>query len=121
MTADNGNGGVCRNLGADDLSDEGLCADDIECGHTEEPLRLEDARIFKNLGSDWYGAVDRVGDDQEVRFGAVSDDTGDQVSHNAGVDLEEVIAGHARFTYANCKVLVPQLFTRYTHEECQQE
>ena len=103
MATNNGNGSFGRVLGADDLGDEGLCTNDIECRHTKQPLRLKDAGFLEHFGGDWHSAVNRIGNDQDVGIWAVSDDTLDQVPYDSGVDLEEVVTGHARFTCFDCE------------------
>lgn len=76
-------------------SDEGLGTDDVEGGNTEELLRVEDTGLFQDLGSDWDGRVDGVGDDEDVSLGGVLCDALDEALDNAGVDLEQVVTGHA--------------------------
>jgi len=80
---------------ASDLGNEGLGADDIEGGDTEELLGVEDTGLLQHLGGDGYRRVDGVGDDENVCLGAVLGDTLDETLDNAGVDLEEVVTGHA--------------------------
>lgn len=81
---------------ASNALDKGLGADNVEGGNTEELLGVEDTGSLENLGGNWHSAVDGVGDDEHVGVWAVLGDTLDQVTHNSGIDLEEVVAGHAR-------------------------
>jgi hypothetical protein len=81
---------------AGDALDEGFGADDVEGGDAEELLSVELVGLFKNLSSDGDGAVDGVGDDEDEGLWAVLGNTLDQALHNASVDLEEVVTGHAR-------------------------
>jgi hypothetical protein len=81
---------------ASDALDEGLGADNVEGGDTEQLLGVEDAGLGEDLGGNGHGAVDGVGDDEDEGLGAVLGDTLDQALYDAGVDLEEIVAGHAR-------------------------
>ena len=54
--------------------------------------------LLEDFGSYRYSGIDRVGDDEHKGLGAGFGDAGDEISNYAGVDLEEVVAGHARFT-----------------------
>lgn len=67
----------------------------IEGGDTEQLLRVKDAGALENLGCDWNGAVDWVGDDEDVGLRAELGDTLDKVAYDSSVDLEEVVASHA--------------------------
>ena len=58
-------------------------------------VKLASAR--QDFGGDGDGAVDGVADDEDVGFGAEVGDALDQALDDAGVDLEEVVAGHAGF------------------------
>lgn len=96
VTANNGNLQVGGVLLTDDLGDEGLGTDDIEGGDTEELLGVELASAFQHLGGDGNGGVDGIGDDEDKGIWGVVCDALDDVAHDAGVDLEQVITGHAR-------------------------
>lgn len=76
--------------------DEGLSADNVEGGHTEEALRVKDASGFEHLSGNRDGRVDGVGDDQDEGLGGELGNALDEVADNAGVDLEQVITGHTR-------------------------
>ena len=97
VAADDGDDGVGGVLLAGELLDEGLGADDVEGGDAEEALGVEDAGALEHLGGDGHRAVYGVGDDEDERLGAVLGHTLDEVADDAGVDLEEVVACHARF------------------------
>lgn len=96
VTANDGNDSLGWVLLASDALDEGLGTDDVEGGDTEELLGVEDAGLLEDLSGNGDGAVDGVGDDEDEGLGAVLGDTLDQALHDASVDLEEVITGHAR-------------------------
>jgi hypothetical protein len=96
VTTDDGDGGLAGVGLASDLGNEGLCADNIECGDTEQLLGVELAGGLEDLGGDGNSAVDGVGDDEDKGVGAVFGNTLHEVSDNAGVDLEQVVTGHAR-------------------------
>lgn len=81
---------------AGDAGNEGLGADDVEGGDTEEPLGVKHASTLEHLGGNGDGGVDGVGDDEDECLGAVLGDALDEALDDAGVDLEEIVAGHAR-------------------------
>ena len=97
VAADDGNRDVGRVLFAHHLANEGFGADDVESGDAEELLGVEHTTGLENLGGNGHGRVYRVRDDEDVGFWAVLDAAIDQFAYDAGVDLEEVVAGHARF------------------------
>jgi hypothetical protein len=96
VTADDGNGSLAGVGLAGDLSNKGLCADNVEGGDTEKLLGVELAGGLEDLGGDGDSAVDGVGDDEDKGVGAVFGNTLHEVSDDAGVDLEQVVTGHAR-------------------------
>ena len=55
-----------------------------------------------HLGGDRDGGVDRVGDHVDDGAGAVLGDGAGEPGHDTGVDLEEVIAGHAGLARNPC-------------------
>lgn len=61
-------------VGVLDLGQESGSSDDIEGGDTEESLLVEDVSLLEDLGEDWDGGVDRVGDDQDVGLRGVFGD-----------------------------------------------
>lgn len=89
-------------LGAGDLGDEGLGADDVEGGDTEEALGVEDTLGLKDLGGDGDGGVDGVGDDEDEGLGGDIGDDLDEALDDTGVDVEEIITGHS---WLACMVL----------------
>ena len=102
---DDGLAGVATNDGDDGLGrvplasnalDEGLGADNVEGGDTEELLGVEDAGLGEDLGGNGHSAVDGVGDDEDEGLGAVLGDTLNEALYDTGVDLEEIVTGHAR-------------------------
>lgn len=78
-----------------ELLGEGLGTDDVQSGDTEETARIEDASGLEDLGGNGDGGVDRVGDDEDQCLGAVLGNALDQVADDAGVDLEQIVTGHA--------------------------
>jgi len=96
VTTNDGDGSLAGVALAGDLSDKGLCADNVEGGDTEQLLGVELASGLEDLGGNGNGAVDGVGNDENEGVGAVLGDTLDEVSDDAGVDLEKVVTGHTR-------------------------
>ena len=86
-------------LGASEILNEGLGSDNVKSGNTEQLLGVKDSGSFERLCCDRDGGVDRVGDDEDVGVGAELRNTCDQCLHNAGVDLEEIISGHAWLSF----------------------
>lgn len=78
-----------------DGGDKGGGTDDIEGGDAKELLGVKDVVLLENLGGDWDGGVDGVGDDEDEGLGGELGDAGDQVTDDTGVDLEEIITGHS--------------------------
>lgn len=95
MTTDHGNGSLGGVGQTGELLGESLSANDVQGGDTEQALGVEDASGLENLGGNGDSRVDGVGDDQREGLGAELGDTLDQVADNAGIDLEEVVTGHA--------------------------
>lgn len=81
---------------ASDLGDEGLGTDNIEGGDAEEALGVEDTLGLEDLGGDGDGRVDGVGDNEDEGLGGDLGGNLDQTLDDTGVDVEEIIAGHAR-------------------------
>ena len=96
VTSDNRDVQLGRILLSGDLSNEGLSTDDVEGSDTKELLGIEDTGVLEDFGSDGDGRVDGVGDDKNVGLGTVLGDGNHEVSDDASVGLEEIIAGHAR-------------------------
>lgn len=78
------------------LPGEGLGANNVQGGHTKETLRVKDASVFEHLSGNGDSRVDGVGDDQNEGLGGELGNALDEIPDNAGVDLEQVITGHAR-------------------------
>jgi hypothetical protein len=95
VSTDNGDGQLLRLGLASDLGHKGLGADNVKSGDTEEALGVEDVLGLENLGRDGHGGVDRVGDDEDEGLGGDLSSNLDEALDNAGVDLEQVITGHA--------------------------
>jgi hypothetical protein len=96
VTTDDGDGSLGGVLMAGELLGEGFGTDDIQGSHAEQTLRVENPGGLEDLGSNGNGRVDRVGDDESESLGAELGNTLDEIAHDAGIDLEEVITGHAR-------------------------
>jgi hypothetical protein len=100
---DNGVSGVATNDGdvelggvrlANNSGGEGLGSDNVKGGDTEELLRVEDVVLLEDLGSNRDGRVDGVGDDEHKGVRGVLGDTGDEISDDTSVDLEQIVSGH---------------------------
>lgn len=98
VTTDDGDGSLGGIGQTGELLGEGLGTNDIQSGDTEEALGVEDTGGLEDLGGNGDGRVDGVGDDQDEGLGGELGDTLDQVTDNAGIDLEEVVTGHAGLT-----------------------
>lgn len=81
---------------ASNLSNEGLGTDNIEGGDTEEALGVKDTLGLEDLGGNGNSRVDRVGDDEDEGVGGNLSSNLNQALDNTGVDVEEIITGHAR-------------------------
>ena len=95
MTTDDGNDQILGAGLAGDLSDEGLGTDNVESGNTKEALGVEDALGLEDLGGDGNGRVHGVGDDENESLGCDLGGDLDQALDDTGVDVKEIIAGHA--------------------------
>lgn len=95
VSTNNGDSKLRAGLLAGDLSNKGLSTNDIKGGDTEESLGVEDALGLQNLGGDGDCRVDRVGDDEDVGLGSDLGGNLDEALDDAGVDVEQVITGHA--------------------------
>lgn len=70
------------------LRDETACADNIEGCNAEETFGVVCALGLEDLGADGNSAVDRVGNDENVRvWGGVCDGFG-EISDDGGVGIE---------------------------------
>ena len=108
VTANDRNGGLAGVALAGDLGNKGLCADNIESGDTEQLLGVELASGLEDLGGNGDSAVDGVGDDEDESVGAVFGDTLDEVSDDTGVDLEQVVTGHARLACCMLELVIAE-------------
>jgi hypothetical protein len=94
VATDDGDG-LISGVGLLDLGDEAGSANNIEGGDTEEALGVVDASLLEDLSNDGDGAVDWVGDDEDVGVrGRLGGGLG-QITDDGGVGVEEVITGHA--------------------------
>ena len=97
------------------LGDEARGADDVKGGDTEETLGVVDTSLLQDLGGDGNGAVDGVGDNEDVGLGRVLGDGLGEVADDGGVGVEQVYS-----SLASC----PARFHRYRsftyhHGSCQ--
>lgn len=78
-----------------DLGNEAGSADNIEGGNTEETVWFVDSLGLENLGDNWDGAVDWVGDNEDVGIWGRLCGSLCEVSDDGCVGVEEIVAGHA--------------------------
>ena len=81
---------------------ERVGADDVECRHPEQLLRVVHARGLEHLGRDRHGRVDGIGNNVDHGLGRMRRDGDGEGVHDARVDVEEVVAGHARLAGHSC-------------------
>lgn len=62
------------------------------------PLGVVDTLLLQDLGNNGDGRVDWVADDENKCLGSIGGNTNGNVSDNGGVDVEEVVSGHAWLT-----------------------
>lgn len=84
------------------LLNERLSPDNIKRRNAKQLQRVKNAMLLEHLRRDRDSAVDRVRDDEQEGLWGVLSRAGDQVADDAGVDLEEVVAGHAWFAGDTC-------------------
>jgi hypothetical protein len=113
--ATNDNDVLVGRVGALVLGDEARGANDIKSGDTEETLGVVDTGLLQDLSGDRNGAVDGVGDNEDVGLGGVLGDRLGEVADDGGVGVEQVFSSLA---------LCPALFHRscdftYHHGSCQ--
>mmetsp|Transcript_23178 Transcript_23178/g.41172 ORF Transcript_23178/g.41172 Transcript_23178/m.41172 type:complete len:219 (+) Transcript_23178:606-1262(+) len=101
MAAHNRNGHQLW-VAAHNLGHKLVRAHHIQGGHSKQLLRVVLASRFQHLRCDGDGGVDGVGDDGDPGVGAVVCNTLDKSAHDAGVDVEEVVTGHAGLTGHAC-------------------
>ena len=99
------------------LRDKGASADNVQGGHTEQavckrqqsacvllplnlregnsPLRVISALLLEDLGKDGDSRVDGVGNDEDESLRCVLGDRLGDALANLGVDVEEIVTGHA--------------------------
>lgn len=74
---------------------ESVGPDDIKSGDTEETLGVIHTSRLEHLCSNGHGGVHRVADDVNQSSRAVLCYTFNQSTHNACVDVEQIISRHA--------------------------
>lgn len=55
--------------------------------------------LLEDFGDDRDSRVDRVGDDAHKCLGCELGSSSSKITDNAGVDFEEVVAGHTRLSW----------------------
>jgi hypothetical protein len=108
VTTNDGDGQALGVGLANDISDKGLCSDNVEGGDTEEALGVEDVLGLENLGRDGDCGVDGVGDDEDEGLGSDLGGDLDEALDNASIDVEEIVASHTRLACAG-KVVSQEL------------
>lgn len=93
------NSGLGRVVQARELLGKSLGTNNIQGGDTEQALGIKDAGSLENLGGNGNGGVDRVRDDKGECIGTEFSNALDQVAHNSGIDLEEIVASHTGLAY----------------------
>ena len=96
MAPNNWDGELARVTLANNLRNEGLGTDNVQGSNTKQTGWIKAFVLLEHLCSNWDGRVDRVGDDENKCLGAVFSDPLDEALDNTGVDLKEIISGHAR-------------------------
>ena len=80
------------------LGDKGVCADNIERGNTHDLPRVVASSLLHDLSGNRDSRVDWVGNDVDDGVRAVRSDALDKALDDTGVDVEEIVAGHARLS-----------------------
>lgn len=114
VAADNGDGQLLGLGLADNLGHKGLGTDNVERGDAKEALGVKDLLGLEDLGRDGDGGVDGVGDDEDEGLGGHLGNGLNQALDDAGVDVEQVITGHARLACGAMAALTLAI-TLYTH------
>jgi hypothetical protein len=81
---------LIRRISALDLGNEAASSDDVEGGYTEQTLRIVDTPALVDLGGNRNGAVDRIGDDEQVGLGRMIGGSLGKIADDGGVGIEEV-------------------------------
>lgn len=100
VTTDNGDVDVLG-VGRLDLTEETGGANDVKGGDTEKPVRqnrqicgslllVKDTSLLVDLGEDWDGRVDGVGNDEDHGLGAVLGARLSKALNDGGVGLQSV-------------------------------
>mmetsp|Transcript_39700 Transcript_39700/g.65585 ORF Transcript_39700/g.65585 Transcript_39700/m.65585 type:complete len:202 (+) Transcript_39700:606-1211(+) len=89
-----------RHGGGQHITALGICykcpgTANIERSDAKELLWVVHALGLQNLCCNWHSGVDRVGDDADGRCRARLRNTCDESLHDARVDVEEIVTGHA--------------------------
>lgn len=114
--ATNDNDVLVGGVGALVLGDEARGADDVKGGDTEETLGVVDTGLLQDLGGDGDGAVDRVGDDEDVGLGGVLGDGLGEVADDGGVGVEQV---YHLVSFVSQRDSIDIAVSTYHHGSCQ--
>jgi len=94
MSTYNNNVLICG-IRALDLAHESGSTYDIEGSDPEQALGVVHAPCLENLCDDGHGAVDGVGDDEDISIGSGVCCSFCKVADDGGIGIKEVVAGHA--------------------------
>lgn len=83
-------------VGTNELGHERRSADEVEGGDAKDAAGVVHAVLLEHFRHNRDRRVDRVRDNAHERLGRMLRRSRCQVAHNARIDLEQVIAGHAR-------------------------
>lgn len=86
MAADDGDLALVG-VRAGDLAEEASRTDDVEGRDTEDAAGVVDTGLLQGLGDDRDGGVNGVGDDEKVRVGGSTGNSGSKVADDARVGL----------------------------------
>ena len=81
---------------------KGVGTDDVEGGDTHNLAFVVDASCFEDFRTDWDSGIDGVGDDVDDGGWAMFGDSFAESLDDAGVDVEEIVSGHAWLTWHTC-------------------
>jgi len=77
------------------LGDEGLGSHDVEGGDAKDLVLVVGADLLVDLGGNWDGRVNWVGDDTDPSLWAVLGASLGQRGDDSGVGVKEIVSGHA--------------------------
>ena len=100
----NGNSGVSANHWNVDFTgitsgrgaDKSVGSNDVKGSHTTKLFGIKDALLLEDLGGNWDGRVDWVGNNGQDGIGAKFGTSLDKSLDNTGVCAEKIVTGHTR-------------------------